>query len=405
MRIRHGWRQSHRIAQRLPLVGHTCLVNAGYVIGVWGNMQRFMERHAQVVLWGIVGFLIAMLVIIASRQGILGVFVLEFASAVENAIANFIDRNWPALDYSARIIGATGTLLTAIFGIVKGIHYSERRLPQRLSEFIGRKVADFEKHAAAIVATVAVPSADARYGDPLFFLGPLNRTLDSIGSSRASGSQRPFDDALGDIERDIALAETRLEKLRVLKANLHVVRGAASLARADFNQMDDADLERHHQAAEDDFKFAINNTSTKCHALELSGLLKVRRGHRDGALVDFSRLEAEAGDKFTEARAKRYMAEVYCSRPNPTRGQLNRARTVLNEAREILRSEQTRANPEKLEFARNRMTYAKLQMLIGGSKGPVSNALEHALAELKGAHHADKLRQECLALKRSFEDA
>lgn len=359
-------------------------------------MQRFLERHAQLVLWTItIGLLLALLVV-AARQGLLGEAVKDRILLIENALGTFVSVNERFFDYSSRVLGAIATLATAIIGIVKGIHYSEKKLPDRLADFVTRSIDKVDNHAEYLIAHIANPTAAVHAGTPLFHVGPLNRALDAIGSPRATSARGTFDQAHDEIERNIKLAETHLTELKRLQGCSHVIRGAAATARSSYEAHDGKDPNTGHEAAEADFTGAIAIPSTKLHGLELRGLLRTRRNNLLGALADFEVMEGAAKTPIDIARAQRLQSEVLIRLANGTNAAKHRAaRRKLNAAANSLKTEQTPPRAERMEFARNRLAYGRLQRAMGNDS-VATQSLQQALSAIANeqGHDAVPLRAE-----------
>lgn len=340
-------------------------------------MQRFLERHAHAFLWVFSIGLILLVALVAARHGAFGDPVQIRIRNAEAAIDTFFTANAQSLDYGTKVAGALVTVLTAIIGIVKGIHYSERRLPVRLAEFATRTVRGIEGQAAAMVAVVSAPTAMAKPGDALFFVGPLNRALDDVGAPTTRGVPRAHDAVISELDASIKLAETQLDSLKALRANALLSRGAATTAKASYDATDGTEGRPGHLSAENDFQEAADHTSTRVHAYELRGLLRTRLGNLTGALSDFEHmLEAAPGDWTIRARAQRYIGETLLKLSNGTNGaKLREARRQLNSAWNTFPHGKTPAQGERQELARNRICYADLLPLLGGSTDNIRRTL------------------------------
>jgi tetratricopeptide (TPR) repeat protein len=356
-------------------------------------MQRFLERHAHAFLWVISIGLLLLLALVAARHGAMGEPVQVKVRNVETAVDTFITANAQSFDYGTKVIGALVTVLTAVIGIVKGIHYSERRLPVRLADFATRTLRSIEGHAEAMVAAVAAPTVITKPGAPLFFVGPLNRALDDIGAPTTRGVPRGHKEVVADLDASITLAETQLDTLKALRANALLSRGAATTAKASYDAADGIEPRPAHLAAEDDFEEATKHESARVHAFELRGLLRARQGNFAGALSDFEEmLEAAPDDWITPARAQRYIAETLLKQSNGTSAaKLREARRQLNSAWNTFPHGKTSTLKERQELARNRLGYADLLPLLNGTADNIRRTLEsgrHCLVD--GARMVDQ---------------
>lgn len=371
-------------------------------------MQRFLERHAHAFLWVISGGLLLVVLAVTAREGGLGEPAQTWIRGIEAAVEAFFGANAQSIDYASKVIGALVTVFTAVYGIVKGIHYSEKRLPERLAEFIKRSVQPVEGHAATLVAAVADPTVNARPGDPLFYLGPLNRALKAIGGEQTTQNfPRSHDEIIYDLNSSIVLAETRLDKLKALRAHVLLARGAAGTATASTNRDPDGQADRAsaHAAAERDFEQAALNKSTSTHAYELRGLLRCRLGNFSGALSDFEQMinAASAADWLTKARGQRYAAETLRKLSNDVKASMLReARRRLKGAWTSFNAGKTPSLEERKELARNRLAYADLAKLLGGSQSYAERILDDGRQMLMDGHRVvDKQLEREIETKRA----
>jgi hypothetical protein len=338
-------------------------------------MSRFYERYALTIVWIIttlfgIGLAYWALVGLA-RLGLpaLSAFndlvvhadeiIRERAGAFVSLIAAHIQ--W---------IGAFGTLGSFVFGLVTGIRYAKRQLPNRLIEFMQEQMPPVYDNTEALVAAVVNRSAVALRREPLYLKQKLQNALDAMGERRPRSAQS-LEGVINEAASHIDVTATRLQYLRELRAHARLLRGAVRgcdpLTRSDFVQTA-ADVE-----IEDDFTAAIENKATSMAGLELRGLLRSRcLADLKGALEDFNDLEKQAKASSSvrgQARALRLQAEVLLRQgESGERGRkqaLQDARRRLIQAFGRLDDNRTLDDAHWYERGQNREAYGLVQSAFG----------------------------------------
>jgi tetratricopeptide (TPR) repeat protein len=121
------------------------------------------RSFAHLLLLAFVALAMLVLVLLGMWLGWWGATAQTTLQAVLEPIVDFYSANKSAVDVCARVLGASGTALTGIFGFHKAWYYAEANLPKRLDEYIKSKrneiivgdrkmiLADFEQDQGSVI--------------------------------------------------------------------------------------------------------------------------------------------------------------------------------------------------------------------------------------------------------------
>ncbi len=218
-----------------------------------------------------------------------------------------VDRlpSFETVDRIARVSGATGTAMSAAFGVYTGLYYAKRNLPRRLKELLASSDERLLKDRAPLLSAIT----ETRYGvtveKSVFYVAALNRALGEIGFSRFAGADASLQDALREIEEQIALSNSQMKSMEEQKVAAHILRGSIASVRAGANARRVINPDPDRAAAEQEFTYALEVRAKDLDALELRGRQRDLRGNNAGALADFEALTIAANEAGNSIRAAR----------------------------------------------------------------------------------------------------
>ncbi len=387
----HGrWRQASPIALGcLPREWHRSLcwrtpVHLGDCYFRGRVMSRFYERYGLFIVWlftAILGIALVYwsLVALATQGEVLPSWINVAVLAIHNVVVLNIQRFIRFVEMRIQWFGALATLGTFVFGLVTGIRQAKHQLPRRLMQFMQDVLQPVYDNSEALVNAVAYRSANVPHRAPLYLKAPLNYALDALGRDRLGWrprKPRSLDESIKEADSYIDVTEKRLQYLKDIRPHAQILRGADRSYDCIMRPCDDKAAANTDRCTEADFTEAIKNDTTKLAALELRGLLRVRKGNLEGALEDFEALEARAKELFNvraQARALRLQSEILLEQVKQLAGKnvrlLRQARRNLNNADNLFEDGRTLGNDDWLERGRNREAYGEVQAAIATAAG------------------------------------
>lgn len=236
--------------------------------------------------------------------------------------------NFEKVERIARVLGATGTAITAAFGVYTGIYYAKRNLPQRLRELLASTDKRLLQDRAPLLSAISESRHGVTVEKSVFYVPPLNRAVREIGFSKLAAADESLQDALREIEEQIAVSNSHLMSMEEQKLAAHILRGSIASARAEANARRDINPDPDRAAAEQEFTYALEIRDKDLDALELRGRQRDLRGNNAGALADFEELAIaanEAGNPVRAARGYRFQAKMLEQRDTaPSRAEARR---------------------------------------------------------------------------------
>ncbi len=271
--------------------------------------------------------------------------------------------NGDLMDRWARVLGATGTALTAAFGIYKGIYYADRNLPERLKQLLGRTDSRLRQDRAPLLAATNYSGPGARSHKSVFYVGPLNVALAELRFPRLDSADRQLKEALQLLQEQLAVSEGHKNNIIEQKVAAHVLRGSIASARAEYKLGEGISPDEDHDAAEAELTLAIELRPGDLDALELRGRQREICRHYDGAREDFEALTdaaQKAGAHLRAARGFRLQGELKEKRAT--------ARKALTEARgrfglgiAAINAKGSLSEADRLEKGRLHLAYGRIQ--------------------------------------------
>jgi len=245
----------------------------------------------------------------------------------QNALVSLVkplaDRlpSFETVDRFARVLGATGTAITAAFGVYTGLYYARRNLPQRLREYLARTDERLLRDRAPLLAAIFESRPGVNVEKSVFYVRPLNRALRELGFSRLPSADEALQEALRELDEQIATSNAQTRSMEEQKVAAHILRGSIASARAEGNAKLGKSPDADRDTAEQEFAWALEVRPNDLDALELRGRQRDLRGNESGALADFEGL-ANAADKagmpIRAAGGYRYQAKIFEQRGTPT---------------------------------------------------------------------------------------
>ena len=299
-----------------------------------------------------------------------------------------------------RILGAIVTACTAAAGVVTGIYFSKRNLPQRLRELMAAEDERLLGNRKALMAAIS-QSRPYVHETTVFHVRPLERALKEIGLSKINPAYELLSEAVTELEGKLRTSETEIKSIQEQKVAAHILRGSIASARAEANA-EQRDEYRH--LAEQEFSAAHAMRPEDLDALELRGLQRQLRGNEPGARADFEQLSivarasAQATTDSTVATAKLIRAARGYRRQAGLFEQLNRqrnARRRLNDGLDAINAIGSLNDEANFEKGCLHCAYARVQINL--NQLPVAKKhLTDAIKALAGipTEEARKLKDE-----------
>ena len=266
------------------------------------------------------------------------------------------------LERLARVLGALGTLMTAAFGVYKGIYYADRNLPERLMQLLERTDQRLLGDRQPLLAAVAESRPGFRARPSVFYVAPLNRALDAMRFGNYRAAETALNQALREIKEQMDVAGRQQRSFEEQKVAAHILRGSIASARAEYNTYDGKSPDADRALAEHEFSQALDLRPKDLDALELRGRQRALRGNHDGALGDFDALAASAktaSNPLRRARAYRLQGELLEGQVAPK--SLAEARRRLHSGLITLDTMGSLRDAELLEKGRLHLAYGRVQ--------------------------------------------
>lgn len=325
----------------------------------------FSVRWAHRILVLLCLLLVLGVLLYAAWEGWLGGEARERARSIIDPVFALLP-NYEVLDRLARVLGATGTALTAAFGVYKGIYYADRNLPERLKQVLARTDERLRKDRQPLLAAINDRSPGPSTHRSVFYVGPLNVALSSLRYPNFENADKELAEALRCLKDRSEAAERHTKNLVEQMLAAHILRGAIASARAEYKVSSGDTADGDREAAEEHFTKAILLGSADLDALELRGRQRDLRKNYGGALEDFEALAVAAlqsGVNLRAARGYRLQGELK-ERTATTKTAIIGARKPLGEGIALLNAKGSLSQPELLEKGRLHLAYARVQHLL-----------------------------------------
>jgi hypothetical protein len=284
---------------------------------------------------------------------------------LENVFKPLIDRlpNFETIDRAARVIGAGGTAATAAFGVWKGLRYAEHSLPERLREFLCRTELRLLQDRSPLLRAIYEPGNRVYAQQSVFHVSALNRALGEIGFSKYAAADESLQQALHQIDEQIATSNAQRRSMEEQKVAAHILRGSIASARAEANGKSDAATDADREFAELEFKSALDIRPRDLDALELRGRQRELRGNLAGAIEDFEQLTSAANAAGSPVRiARGYRRQASVREREGTPAKLSESRRRLQDGLDAINSIGSLNQEALLEKARIHEAYGRLQI-------------------------------------------
>lgn len=283
------------------------------------------------------------------------------------------------LDRLARVLGATGTALTAAFGVYKGIYYADRNLPERLKQLLGRTDARLREDREPLLAATNRSGVGARSHKAIFYVGPLNEALSQLRFPNLAAADKELEKALRELKVQLDVADCQKRNIEEQKVAAHILRGSIASSRAEFKAGSGESPDEDRHAAEEEFAQAIVLRPADLDALELRGRQRELRGNHGGAQEDFEALTNAAQDveaHLRAARGFRLQGELKEKRAT-TQGALIEARRRFGSGITTINGKGSLNQSELLEKGRLHLAYGRVQISLGRIR-PAKGHLENS---------------------------
>ena len=370
-------------------------------------MSRFYERYGLFIVWtftALLGLILVYwcIVTLARLGGTLPPWIGAIILAAHDAVVWNTQQLIRFVETRIQWFGALATLGTFVFGLVTGIRQAKRQLPQRLVQFMHDTLQPVHDNTEALVSAVAYRSANVPHKAPLYLKASLDSAPDALGSQRPwrwrPRNARSLQATIREAETYIEVTEKRLQYLKDIQSHAQLLRGAISSYDCIMRACDEKAAAAADRCTEADFTEAIEIPTTKMAALELRGLLRVRKGNLQGASQDFEALEARAKELFdarAHARALRLQSDILISQVKQLAGRnvrlLRQARRNLNNANKLFDDGRTLVDEDWLERGRNREAYGDVQAAIATAAGTNTDLAARALREAIANYERSRL--------------
>ena len=261
-------------------------------------------RWAHRTLVGVCIFVALAVGLYAGWEGWLGEPIQAWIQGWLNPLLARIPRP-ELLEQLARVLGAIATLMTAAFGVYKGIYYADRNLPERLTQLLSRTDQRLVGDRQPLLAAVTENRPASRVRESVFYVGPLNRALRAMQFGDHPAADMSLREALRDIEGQMEVSAKQRCNFEEQKVAAHILRGSIASARAEYNAQDGKSPDADRALAEQEFTLALDLRPKDLDALELRGRQRQALGNFAGALSDYSSLAEAALSANTILRAAR----------------------------------------------------------------------------------------------------
>lgn len=282
-------------------------------------------------------FLVGTCILLAFCVGLYGVWVGWLGSGaqawLQEQLAPLVGRlpSTELTDRIVRVLGATGTALTAAFGVYKGIYYADRNLPERLKQLLARADQRLQHDRQPLLAAIAERRHGVHARESVFYVEPLNRALCHLGFPDLQRADRSLVEALGQLQRQIEVSDCHRRNIDEQKAAAHILRGSIASTRAEQDARLGKSPDADRDLAEKEFTLALAIRDKDLDALELRGRQRELRGNDKDAFEDYVELfEAakSAGDLLRAVRASKLEGQLL--RGRGTRRDLDQAGRCLD---------------------------------------------------------------------------
>lgn len=289
-------------------------------------MVLYAFAHRLLLMFGF--FVLVITAFTAAKINLLGPAAFGWVEWGLSEIGRLYDPNKNDIDIAAKLIGAFGSFLMAVWTIHRGWQIAERNLPARIAEFNARwkrQVEDARPRTLPMLAnhtSIATPYADAHRG----WLARHLRWLWDPDRRATARAQEAVEKCKG---------EFNVLKTSRVRCRAELVSAELELGQC-FARLGNGEQALHH------FQQAVSVNSSDMDALELSGKQASALGQSSVATDYFARLEraaAKSGNTLRRARAMRFQSEILKSEGEPQRVEaknlLEGALGLLNDAAEL----------------------------------------------------------------------
>ena len=284
------------------------------------------------------------------------------------------------LERLARVLGAVGTLMTAAFGVYKGIYYADRNLPERLMQLLERTDQRLLGDRQPLLSAVADNRPGSRARASLFYVAPLNRALDAMRFGNYRAAEVSLNEALRELKEQMEVSGRQQRSFEEQKVAAHILRGSIASARAEYDAQDGKSPDHGRKLAEREFSEALQLRPEDLDALELRGRQRQILGNHPGAIADYNALvEAAIRAKAALRAARGYRLAGELKESEGNKAALVQARQCLVDGLSTIAAAGTPDSEVWLEKARILLATARVQQRQGrqfGAKRHLREAID-----------------------------
>lgn len=330
-------------------------------------MVLYAFAHRLLLMFGF--FVLLVTAFTAAKMNVLGPSASGWVEWALSEISRLYAPNKDDIDTAAKLIGAFGSLLMAVWTIHRGWQIAERNLPARIAEFNARwkrQIEDARPRRLPLLAehiSIATPYADVRRSWHVRHFGWL-WDPDRRATARAQ-------EAVEKCKGEFSVLKTSRVRCRAELVSAELELGQC------FARLGNGEQALHH------FQQAVSVNSSDMDALELAGKQASALGQSpvaSGYLMRLEKAAANAGNTLRRARAMRFRSEILKSEGEPQRIEaknlLESAIGLLLDAAEL----EDAAKSEELSLAYGQLS--EVQTLRGklfSARTAFNRANEHML--------------------------
>ena len=158
--------------------------------------------------------------------------LLPALSALADTVEAYLLTGWD-LSKVLQSIAACVTISVGGFGIYQGWRFAEKRLGDRLSEYLKREEARLADARTRLIGALRKSERTRHVVEPLFSNAALSRALKQLKWGRIKPAEEGLQAALRLIDEKVSIAEERAVCHRRQKAAAHLLLGAIADSKND----------------------------------------------------------------------------------------------------------------------------------------------------------------------------